>query len=87
MRPSSAPSSTRLWGGSTETNSPYPARADRASSEKLAVIPEAGRVAWARGSDIERRLKGRREAGSNRRGKVLWLVDHFGGTGVGSGLG
>jgi hypothetical protein len=53
----------------------------------LAVIPEAGRAAWARGSDIEKRLKGRREAGSNRRGKVLWLVDHFGGTGVGSGLG
>ena len=71
MRPSSDPSSTRLGGGSTETNSPYPASAERASSEKLAVIPEAGRVAWARGSDIRERVKARKEGRSNGRGDVL----------------
>ena len=78
MRPSSAPSSTRLWGGSTVTNSPYPARAERASSEKLAVMPEAGRVAWARGSDIRERVKARRVRRSNGRGDVLLRVGLFG---------
>ena len=35
------------------------------------MIPEAGRVAWARGSDIRERVKARKEGRSNGRGDVL----------------